>query len=130
MVGSERLEPRFDGRDSGVPEMVPERFSPPLYLLEDTFYAVPIPVSFVSESEPKSIQGLLECPGVVDEERRVFDVVAVAEFAKVLECDPLVSGGIEFEIEEFVGRGLDCGEQPVALSVDSDHRVVGRDLIR
>lgn len=48
------------------------------------FDTVAIPVSFITESKPKSVEGILEWPGIIDGERGNFNIVTLAKFAEEL----------------------------------------------
>lgn len=66
----------------------------------------------------------------IGEVRGLLNLVSRAKFAGSQHDELRGSGLNQPAMEEFVGSGLDRDVQPVALIVDSNHRLVQRGLIR
>ena len=85
---------------------------------------------FVSEIETASVECTRQLRHAVVEERGSFNLVLVAEFAQEQHSEirrsrlkrPFVKNSVRFE--------SDHGEQPMALVIHLNHRLVDRDVIR
>jgi len=69
-------------------------------------------------------------PSVIDEKHGVFDVVFLTKLPQKLLCQCRRSRRKKPHMEESVRLWIDSGVQPELLTVDSDHRLVERDVIR
>jgi len=81
-----------------------------------------------SESVPRQCR--LEVIGVVDEKRRIVDVVFLAEFTQKHLCESRVRRGKQPDLEAFVSLGIDDGIQSVALGPELNYSLVERNVIR
>ncbi|GGN24483.1 hypothetical protein GCM10009021_27870 [Halarchaeum nitratireducens] len=68
--------------------------------------------------------------GVIDEKHGVGDVVFLTKLPQKLLRQCRRSRRKQPNMEEFVRFGIDGGVQPELLTIDSDHRLVERDVIR
>lgn len=66
----------------------------------------------------------------VDEERRLLDLLLLAEFPHKQHGQLRGTRLKQPYMEDLVRCGIDGGVQPVALVVDLNHRLVDRDVIR
>jgi len=78
----EGLEPRFCRRWLHVAERICKRIYSVFYLMKDAFSTVPISVAGYLKSEPESFQRGFERVRSIDEERRLLDLLFLAEFAQ------------------------------------------------
>jgi len=67
---------------------------------------------------------------IIDEKHRVFDIVFLTKLLEKLLCQCRCSRCIEPYMQEFVCVRIDSSIQPILLAVDSDHRLVKRNVIR
>jgi hypothetical protein len=81
-----------------------------------------------SESEP--LQRGFEIVRAIDEKSRLLDLLFLAEFTQKQHGQLRSYRLKQPDVKEFVSIGIDSGVQPVSFIVDSNHRLVHRDLIR
>jgi hypothetical protein len=75
----------------GVAETVLETDSLSFYFTKDTFNAVSISMSFVSEIETVTSAGFVQWCRTIDEKHGVIDVVFLAQFVEERVCESVVS---------------------------------------
>ncbi len=68
--------------------------------------------------------------GMIDEKHGVSDVVFLTKFSQKPLSQCFRSSRKEPQMQESVGFGIDSSIQPELLAVDSDHRLVERNVIR
>jgi len=85
---------------------------------------------FVSEIETKSMKCTSQVRCAVDEERGLFDLLLLAEFAQKQHGELRRTRLKQPCVQDFVRRGIDCSVQPVTLVVDLNHGFVHCDVIR
>jgi len=76
------LKPIFDGICFGVAKTVWELISTSFYFTEDTFDAIPIPMSDVLESEPVTMTGGVKPRRAINEKDRIVNLMFLAEFGE------------------------------------------------
>jgi len=92
----ERFEPLIASCCSGVAEAVRERGCSSFYLMKDTFYAVPVTVSFVPELEAVTLTGILQRSITIDEKHDVDDAVFLSKLSNEVARNNLVLVGSSF----------------------------------
>ena len=100
------------------------------YLTKDTFDAVPISVATHLKSEPKLVQRSLEMGGIIDENRRLIEVVVAGELTDERDGKLGRSRVKQPDVQRFVRVSVDSGVQPVTLVADLNHRLVDGHVIR
>ena len=83
-----------------------------------------------AKSEAESLQRVLEMVRVIDETRDVRDRLLLAAFAKEQQRELGCPCLNQSNVVGLVRVGIDRCKQPVTLSIDANHRLVNRDLIR
>jgi hypothetical protein len=66
----------------------------------------------------------------IDEKHGVGDVVFLGEFRQKRMSKDLCCRRFNLRMEQFVCLGIDGGRQLILLIVESDHRLVNRNVIR
>jgi len=126
----EDLEPRFDSFSLCISKRIHKRRGSTLYLTKDTFNCIPISVTFCLKLEPKTVECLTEKRRTVNEKLGLFDGVFPLQFAEKQQRPLSCSCLKQPHEEKFVRFWVDGGVQPFLPTVDPDHRLVDRDLIR
>ncbi|GAA0307665.1 hypothetical protein GCM10009066_21650 [Halarchaeum salinum] len=68
--------------------------------------------------------------GVINEKHGVFDVVFLTKLSQKLLCECCRSCRKQPQMQKFVRFWIDGSVQPELLTVDPDHCLVERDVIR
>ena len=79
---------------------------------------------FVSEIEAEAIERTRQVDCSVNEERRLLDLLLLAEFAQEQHGELRRTRLKQPCVQNFVRRGIDCSVQPVTLVVDLNHGFV------
>ena len=98
------------------------------YFLKDTFNGIAITEGFVAEMHPEFEQAGMQPGGAINEEFGVIDGMLVLQLSQKHFRYRRVSGWIEAYMQDYVGVRADGRDQPEALSVDLDDRLIERDL--
>ena len=91
-----------------------------------------VPISVCEDLKPIVVfgQNWPEIIGVIDEKQYVIELIAVV---KIGQKPPRGLSGCrrtQPNVEDFVGMWVDSAVQPELLTVDADHLLVNRELIR
>jgi len=84
----------------------------------------------VSELETMSTAGIFQWCGPINEEYSVIDSMFLAKFGEESVCKNLCSRRFERCMEQFVRFGIDGCVQPIPLGIESNHRLINRNVIR
>jgi len=128
--GDEGFQPRIHGRNRRVRQRIRERGVSLFYLVEHTFDGVPISMVTHLISEAESAERVLEMVRVIDEIRHVRDVLFLAELTKRQKSELGRQRLKQPYVQKLVRVVIACCVQSVTLSVDANHRLVDRNLIR
>jgi hypothetical protein len=83
-----------------------------------------------SEIEAESVEGASEVGRTIDQERRLLDLLLLLELTENQQRELGRSRLKQPNVQDFVRSRIDRCVQPVALTVDLNHRLVDRDVIR
>ncbi len=98
--------------------------------MEDTFGTVPIPMFFVSKSDPSLAECSLEVFCAMDENHGIVEVMFLSEFPQKPFCQRGRSRRIQPYMKAIVRLRIDSSVQPIAIFLKLNHRLVERDVIR
>lgn len=103
--------------------------------MKDTFDGIPIPVFFISESEPVTVACVVQCRHTIDEKHGVIDVVVLTNLHEKGMSENLNSYRFKGCTERSFVSGFDSGASQYCSSSnritvpqpqrdpDSDHRL-------
>jgi hypothetical protein len=130
VVDGEGFEPRFSCREGDIAEAICKHIYSSFYLTNNTFDSVAVAVRFVLVIVAVLVEDFEEIVGAVNEDRDVLQPAVLVEFVeKPLRCDA-IHRRREAKRDDLVRVRVDGTVQPALLSVEADHLLVNRELIR